>query len=108
MFRAGVEEHKFIFSCRGMIVAMQPRSTPEMRPSFESGRRKNATGVAEGNDRIGLAVMDEFGAATNGTVALFAKRGDGPFVHRHDFAGMNDLKRADHDNRRNQRGLDLP
>jgi hypothetical protein len=51
--------------------------------------------------------MDEFGAAANGSVALFAKRGDGPVVHRHDFAGMNDLNAQIVTAGGDQRGLDF-
>ena len=104
--RAGVEQHKFIFlpwNDRGNAAAIHAGDAAQL----ESGRRKNAAGVAEGNDRIGLAVMDKFGAAANGTVAFFAKRGDGFVVHRHDFAGMNDLNAQIVTTGRDQRGLDF-
>ncbi len=73
-----------------MTVAMQPRSTPGMRPDLERGRRKNATGVAERNQRVGLAVADQFGGAADGAVAFFAERAGGFVVHLHDFAGVDD------------------
>ena len=51
--------------------------------------------------------MDEFGAAANGTIALFAQRGGGLVAHRHVFAGMNDLHPQIMAAGRNQGGFDF-
>ena len=65
---------KFIFlprNDRGNAAAIHAGDTAQ----FESGRRENAAGVAEAKPPIGLAVVNQFGAVADGTVALFAKRG---------------------------------
>ena len=73
-----------------MTVAMQPRSTPANAADLERGRRKNAAGVAERNERVGLAFADQFGGAGDGGILFFAERAGGFVVHLHDFAGVDD------------------
>ena len=86
--RAGVQQHKFIALARndrGDAAAVHAGNAPDL----ERGRRENAAGVAEGNERVGLAVADQFGGAGNGRILFFAERNDRLVVHLHDFAGVD-------------------
>ena len=87
--RAGIQQHKFISltgNDRGDAAAVHAGNAPDL----ERGGRKDAAGVAERNQGVGLAFADQFRGAGDGRILFFAKR-DGRFVvHFHDFAGVDD------------------
>ena len=86
---AGVQQDKFIalpWNDGGDAAAVHPGNASD----FERGRRENAAGVAEGNQRVGLAFADQFGGAGNGRILFFAEGMAGLVVHFHDFAGVDD------------------
>ena len=58
---------------------------------LERGCCKNATGVAQRNQGVGLAFVNQFCRAPDGAVAFLAKCAGGLVVHFHDFAGMDDV-----------------
>jgi hypothetical protein len=65
--RAGVEQHKFASlprNDRGDAAAVHAGNAPDL----ERGRRENAAGVAERNQRVGLAFADQFGGAGDGRI----------------------------------------
>src|SRR5665647_60066 len=62
--RAGIEQHKFIALTRnygGDAAAIHAGNAADL----ERRRRKNAAGVAEGNQRVRLAFLNEFSGAAN-------------------------------------------
>jgi len=86
--RAGIEQDKFIFlprNDRGDAAAIHAGNAPNL----ERGRRENAAGVAEGNDRVRLAIPDEFGGEGDGGILFFAERAGRLVVHLDDFAGVD-------------------
>ena len=86
--RTGVQQDKFISLARddrsdaAAVHAVNP-------PDFEGCRRENAAGVAERNQRVGLAVADQLGGTGDGGILFFAERDNRFVVHRHHFAGVN-------------------
>ena len=56
----------------------------------ERGRRENAPGVAQRNQGVGLAFVNQFRRAPDGAVAFPTERGGGLVVHFHDFTGVDD------------------
>ena len=63
---------------------------PGNAAEFEGGGGENAAGVAERDDGVGLAVVDQFHRADNRAVLFAADGGGGLVLHGQHFAGVDD------------------
>jgi hypothetical protein len=86
--RARVEQNKFAALARNDrrdAAAIHTGNAPDL----ERRRRENAAGVAERNQRVGLASMNEFGRAGDGRIFFLAEGDDRFVIHFHHFAGVD-------------------
>ena len=87
--RAGIEQDELAFrrgNDGGNAAAIHAGNAAQL----ERGRRENAAGVAERNNRISFSVIDQFDCAHNRAI-LFLRTATGRFVlHRQHLAGMDD------------------
>jgi hypothetical protein len=87
--RAGVEQDKFI-SCRGMTVAMQPRSTPAMRPTLNVAAAKMPPVLPRETSASALPSLTSSAARAMEESFFLRSAIAGLSVHLHDFAGVDD------------------
>ena len=73
-----------------MTVAMQPRSTPGMRPTLKVAAAKMPPVLPSETTASALPSLDQFRRAGDGTIRFLAKRAGGFVLHLHDFAGVDD------------------
>ena len=87
---AGIEQDEFLVRRRddgGNAAAVHARNPAEL----EGRRGENATGVAEGNDAVGLAFVNQFHGAGDGAIAFAAQGGGRLVLHGKHFTGMNEV-----------------
>ena len=104
--RAGVQQHESIVrrrNDRGNARALHAGKLSQP----QGGQRQNAAGVAQGNRRVRTAIADHFNRAGHGGILFLAERGGGLVVHRHHFAGVNDLDAVVAQVAGSQSGLDI-
>ena len=103
---AGVEQDEFAVVARnhrGDATAIHAGNAADL----ESSRRKNTARVAEGNERVRLAIVDQFGGAGDGRILFLAQRDDGLVLHFHDLGGVDDADAMVAKAARRQGGVDV-
>ena len=86
---AGIEQDEFVVrrgNHRRDAAAVHAGNPAQL----ESRRGEDAAGVAEGNHRIRLALVDQFDRAGDGAILLLAERGGRLVGHGQHLAGVDD------------------
>ena len=103
---AGIQQDEFVFlprHHRGNAAAVHAGDASDL----EGAGGENAASVAEGNERIGLALADQFGGAGDGGIPFLAQRDDRLVRHLHHFRGVDDADAMVAKTARRQGGMDF-